>query len=91
MTIEIFAINFQRETLTEHHNRAEDSGLNRSPILQCSRMVPHTIANKLTGFLLFLAVPTIGWYIIPIAIVAMIATFAAIQECHSIRHKINSV
>ena len=27
-----------RETLTKHHNRAEDSGLNRSPILQCSRM-----------------------------------------------------
>ena len=52
---------------------------------------PHTIANKLTGFLLFLDVPTIGWYIIPIAIVAMIATFAAIQECHSFRHKINSV
>lgn len=53
--------------------------------------LPHTIANKLTGFLLFLTVPTIMWYIIPIAIVAMIATFAAIQECHSIRHKINSV
>ncbi|MBO5014915.1 MAG: CDP-alcohol phosphatidyltransferase family protein [Bacteroidales bacterium] len=52
---------------------------------------PHTIANKLTGFLLFLTVPTISWHIIPIAIVAMIATFAAIQECHSIRHKINSV
>ena len=41
---------------------------------------PHTIANKLTGFLLFLTVPTIGWYIIPIAIAAIIATFAAIQE-----------
>ena len=41
---------------------------------------PHTIANKLTGFLLFLTVPTISWLIIPIAIVAIIATFAAIQE-----------
>ena len=41
---------------------------------------PHTIANKLTGFLLFLTVPTINWSIIPIAIVAIIATFAAIQE-----------
>ena len=41
---------------------------------------PHTIANKLTGFLLFLTVPTISWHIIPIAIVALIATFAAIQE-----------
>ena len=53
--------------------------------------LPHTIANKLTGFLLFIAVPTINWSIIPIAIVAIIATFAAIQECHSIRHKINSI
>ena len=41
---------------------------------------PHTIANKLTGFLLFLAVPLISWCIIPIAIVAIIATFAAVQE-----------
>ena len=40
----------------------------------------HTIANKLTGLLLFLAVPLISWCIIPIAIVAIIATFAAIQE-----------
>ena len=42
--------------------------------------LPHTIANKLTGFLLFLTVPTISWHIIPIAIVALIATFAAVQE-----------
>ena len=42
--------------------------------------LPHTIANKLTGFLLFLTVPTISWCIIPIAIVAIIATFAAVQE-----------
>ena len=45
---------------------------------------PHTSANKLTGFLLFLAVPTICWTIIPITIVAVIATFAAIQEGHFI-------
>ena len=38
---------------------------------------PHTIPNKLTGFLLFIAIPTISWCIIPIAIVAIIATFAA--------------
>ena len=38
---------------------------------------PHAIANKLTGFLLFSAVPTINWSFIPIAIVAIIATFAA--------------
>ena len=43
-------------------------------------LFPHTIANKLTGFLLFLTVPTISWCIIPIAIAAIIATFAAIQE-----------
>ena len=41
---------------------------------------PHTLANKMTGFLLFLTVPTISWHIIPIAIAAIIATFAAIQE-----------
>ena len=41
---------------------------------------PHTVANKLTGLLLFLAIPLISWCIIPIAIVAIIATFAAVQE-----------
>ena len=41
---------------------------------------PHTITNKLTGLLLFITVPTIDWCIIPIVIVAIIATFAAIQE-----------
>jgi len=41
---------------------------------------PHTIANKLTGFLLFLAVPAIFWTVIPVAVVSAIATFAAIQE-----------
>jgi CDP-diacylglycerol--glycerol-3-phosphate 3-phosphatidyltransferase len=46
---------------------------------------PHTVANKLTGFLLFLAVPTMLRSIIPIAIVAVIATFSAIQEGHFIR------
>ena len=45
---------------------------------------PHSIANKLTGFLLYLAVPTISRSIIPIVIVATIATFAAIQEGHFI-------
>lgn len=43
---------------------------------------PHTPANKLTGLLLFLAVPTMFWSVIPIAIVAAIATFAAVQEGH---------
>ena len=46
---------------------------------------PHTSANKLTGFLLFLTVPTMFWSMIPISIVAAIATFAAVQEGHLIR------
>ena len=49
---------------------------------------PHTTANKVTGFLLFIAVPTIIWSVIPIAIVATIATFAAVQEGHFIRTRI---
>jgi CDP-diacylglycerol--glycerol-3-phosphate 3-phosphatidyltransferase len=46
---------------------------------------PHTVANKLTGFLLFLAVPTTFRTLIPISIVTAVATFAAIQEGHLIR------
>lgn len=53
--------------------------------------LPHTIANKLTGFLLFIAVPTINWSIIPIAVVAAIASVAAIQEGHLIRHEKNAI
>ena len=48
---------------------------------------PHTWANKLTGFLLFLTVPTMFWSMIPISIVAAISTFAAVQEGHYIRTK----
>ena len=46
---------------------------------------PHTMANKLTGLLLFLTVPAMFWSVIPIAIVAAVATFAAVQEGHFIR------
>ncbi len=46
---------------------------------------PHTLANKCTGFLLFLAVPMTFCSIIPISIVAAVATFAAVQEGHFIR------
>ena len=46
---------------------------------------PHTVANKMTGVLLFLAVPTAFWSFIPIVIVAGVAAFAAIQEGHFIR------
>ena len=41
---------------------------------------PHTEANKLAGLLLFIAVPMVFRSIVPIAIVAGVATFAAIQE-----------
>ena len=46
---------------------------------------PHTLANKLTGFLLFLAVPAFFRSMIPVAVAAAVATFAAIQEGHFIR------
>ena len=48
---------------------------------------PHTMANKVTGVLLFLSVPTAFWSFIPIIIVAGVATIAAIQEGHFIRTK----
>ena len=59
-----------------------------SALVVCKRFCfPHTLANKLTGILLFLAVPAMFRSVIPIAIVAAIATFAAIQEGHFIRTK----
>ena len=50
----------------------------------------HTKANKLTGFLLFIGVMTIGQsYFVPVAwMVSCIALFAAIQEGHFIRSKL---
>ena len=50
---------------------------------------PHTTANKLTGLLLFLAVPAMFWSVLPIAIVTALATFAAVQEGHFIRTQHN--
>ena len=49
----------------------------------------HTKANKLTGFLLFIGVMTIGQsYFVPVAwMIACVALFAAIQEGHLIRSK----
>ena len=41
---------------------------------------PHTLANKWAGFLLFIAVPMTFWSVVPITIVAAVATFAAVQE-----------
>ena len=48
---------------------------------------PHTIANKITGVLLFVGVPITFFleYSIPMAVVAVVATFAAVQEGHFIR------
>ena len=50
----------------------------------------HTKANKVTGFLLFVGVMTIGQsYFVSVAwVIACIALFAAIQEGHFIRRKI---
>ena len=57
-----------------------------SALIVCKRFCfPHTKANKITGLLLFLTVPTVFWSIVPLAVVAGIATFAAIQEGHFIR------
>ena len=59
-----------------------------SSLVVCKRFCfPHTLANKLTGFLLFLMVPTMFWSMIPISIAAVLATFAALQEGPSIRTK----
>lgn len=48
---------------------------------------PHTIANKVTGGLLFIGVPLTVFLesFIPMIIIAVVATFAAVQEGHSIR------
>ena len=50
---------------------------------------PHTKANKLTGFLLFIGMMAIGQsYFVPVAwIITCIALFAAIQEGLLIRNK----
>ena len=57
-----------------------------SALIVCKRFCfPHTKANKATGLLLFLFFPAVFRSIVPIAIVAGAATFAAIQEGHFIR------
>ena len=59
-----------------------------SALVVCKRFCfPHTLANRLTGLFLFLTAPTVFWSLIPIAIVAALATFAAVQEGHFIRTK----
>ena len=51
---------------------------------------PHTVANKVTGVLLFVGVPISLWInlIVPIIIIAVVATFAAVQEGHFIRTRL---
>ena len=57
-----------------------------SALVVCKRFCfPHTLANKLTGFLLFLTAPAVFCTVIPVSIVAALATFAALQEGHYIR------
>ena len=48
---------------------------------------PHTGANKVTGVLLFVGVPLTVFLesIVPMVLVAVVATFAAVQEGHFIR------
>ena len=50
---------------------------------------PHTIANKVTGVLLFVGVPLTVFLesIVPMIVIAAVATFAAVQEGHFIRTK----
>ena len=50
-------------------------------------LFPHTMANKVTGVLLFVGVPLTVFLesIVPMVIVAVVATFAAVQEGHFIR------
>ncbi len=52
-------------------------------------LFPHTIANKMTGVLLFAGVPLTFFLesIIPVLVIAVFATFAAVQEGHFIRTK----
>jgi len=52
-------------------------------------LFPHTIANKVTGLLLFLSIPIYTCFALdmPIIITTIISTFAAIQEGHYIRTK----
>ncbi len=51
---------------------------------------PHTVANKVTGVLLFVGVPLTLFLesIVPMVIIAVVATFAAVQEGHFIRTRL---
>ena len=53
-------------------------------------LFPHTIANKVTGVLLFVGIPLTVFLesIVPMVIVTAIATFAAVHEGHFIRTRL---
>ena len=56
-----------------------------SALIVCKHFCfPHTKANKLTGLLLFITVPTVFWSVVPFAFVAGVASLAAVQEGHFI-------
>ncbi len=48
---------------------------------------PHTIVNKVAGLLLFIGVPLTVFLesVVPMVMIAVVATFAAVQEGHFIR------
>jgi CDP-diacylglycerol--glycerol-3-phosphate 3-phosphatidyltransferase len=50
-------------------------------------LFPHTIANKAAGLLLFVGVPLTVFLesVVPMVMIAVVATFAAVQEGHFIR------
>ncbi len=50
-------------------------------------LFPHTIANKAAGLLLFVGVPLTLFLesVVPMVIIAVVASFAAVQEGHFIR------
>lgn len=50
-------------------------------------LFPHTIANKAAGLLLFVGVPLTMFLesVVPMVMIAVVATFAAVQEGHLIR------
>ena len=53
-------------------------------------LFPHTMANKVTGVLLFVGIPLTVFLesTVPMVIVAAIATFAAVHEGHFIRTRL---
>jgi len=59
-----------------------------SALVMCKKcLFPHTVANKVTGVLLFVGVPltVLLESFVPMVVIAVAATFAAVQEGHFIR------